>query len=77
MIGNVSEWTEDCRNGTYEGAPTDGSAWLTGDCARRAFRGASWVRNPRSARSANRNRDDVGNRNDNNGFRLASTPATA
>ena len=27
MIGNVWEWTEDCWNDTYQGAPTDGSAW--------------------------------------------------
>ena len=35
MAGNVSEWVEDCwhqtrrRRGTFEGAPTDGSAWTT------------------------------------------------
>jgi len=46
-------------------------------CARRVNRGASWNNNPRNARSANRNRGAAGNRNDNNGFRLASTPAMA
>ena len=28
--GNVWEWTQDCRNSSYTGAPTDGSAWETG-----------------------------------------------
>jgi len=26
MLGNVREWTQDCWNGHYKGAPTDGSA---------------------------------------------------
>ena len=44
--GNVSEWVEDCWNGTYEGAPADGSAWLTGDCDRRVLRGGNWRSRP-------------------------------
>ena len=28
MLGNAPEWTEDCWHDSYEGAPTDGSAWL-------------------------------------------------
>ena len=31
MAGNVWEWVEDNWHDTYDGAPTDGSAW-TGDC---------------------------------------------
>ena len=27
MLGNVSEWTLDCWNDSYRGAPSDGSAW--------------------------------------------------
>ena len=42
MIGNVWEWTEDCWNASYQGAPTEGQAWLTGDCALRVDRGGSW-----------------------------------
>ncbi len=54
--GNVSEWTEDCWNSTYRGAPTDGSAWLSGDCdRRRVIRGGSWAdKNPWRLRSAAR-----------------------
>lgn len=73
MLGNVWEWTEDCWNESYAGAPPDGSAWLTGDCARRVVRGASWRLNPRSARSANRCRIIAGSRYVNFDFRLART----
>ena len=40
--GNVEEWVEDCWNDSYNGAPTDGSAWVSGDCGHRVLRGASW-----------------------------------
>ena len=39
MIGNVQEWTADCWNYTYDGAPADGSAWRQGDCSWRVTRG--------------------------------------
>jgi formylglycine-generating enzyme required for sulfatase activity len=43
MQGNVREWCEDVWHENYNGAPTDGSAWLTGgDQDRRAERGGSW-----------------------------------
>ena len=42
MHGNVWEWVEDCYNASYEGAPTDGTAWASGDCGRRVLRGGSW-----------------------------------
>ena len=32
MVGNVWEWTEDCYHGDYNAAPTDGSAWTSGNC---------------------------------------------
>ena len=40
--GNVWEWTQDCWNESYAGAPSDGSAWKTGDCNFRVQRGGSW-----------------------------------
>ena len=52
MLGNVWEWVEDCRNGSYEGAPTDGSVWRSGDCESRILRGGSWNSDPRLARAA-------------------------
>ena len=30
VSGNVWEWTEDCWNENYSGAPDNGSAWLYG-----------------------------------------------
>ena len=42
MHGNVGEWVQDCWNESYEGAPTDGSAWESGDCDYRVVRGGSW-----------------------------------
>lgn len=39
IIGNVNEWTSDCWNENYIGAPTDGSAWTSGDCSLRVYRG--------------------------------------
>ena len=42
VIGNVTEWVEDCWNGGYDGAPTDGSAWRSGNCYRAVDRGGSW-----------------------------------
>jgi formylglycine-generating enzyme required for sulfatase activity len=42
MLGNVAQWVVDCANPTFAGAPQDGSAWLTGDCAKRITRGGTW-----------------------------------
>ena len=41
MHGNASEWVQDCWNHDYRGAPTDGSAWESGECDRRVRRGGS------------------------------------
>ena len=71
--GNVWEWVEDCRNESYQGAPSDGSAWTSGNCDRRVLRGGSWGFKPRDLRSANRVRDDTGSRHRSSGFRVART----
>ena len=42
MLGNVGEWTQDCWNVNYRGAPADGSAWAAGDCSLRVVRGGAW-----------------------------------
>lgn len=39
----VAEWTRDCWNDSYEGAPRDGSAWLEGDCSQRVQRGYGFL----------------------------------
>jgi formylglycine-generating enzyme required for sulfatase activity len=70
MHGNVHEWTEDCANDTYQNAPTDGSAWLKGNCLTRVFRGGSWLHGSRVARSANRDWLVGDDRKDYIGFRV-------
>ena len=54
MIGNVWEWTEDCWNASYKGAPSDGAPWTRGDCSRRVVRGGSWGSGPDILHSAAR-----------------------
>ena len=75
MHGNVFEWVSDCWNGSYRGAPTDGSAWESGDCRQRVLRGGSWLVEPWNLRSANRSRPAIGYRSDHAGFRVARTLA--
>ena len=71
--GNVWEWTEDCYHESYRGAPTDGSAWTTGDCSLRVLRGGSWLKSPRFLRSAFRGRDGFEFRTGEIGLRVART----
>ena len=73
MHGNVWEWVEDCWNDRYEGAPSDGSAWLTGFCGSRVWRGGSWYNYSWSVRSAHRAPASTGSRNYGAGFRVVRT----
>ena len=73
--GNVWEWTEDCWNGSYEGAPGDGSAWLSGDCVGRVTRGGAYNYGPGYLRSAMRLKIFSGFRSYFVGFRVARTTA--
>ena len=75
MLGNVWEWTEDCWNGSYAGAPSDGSAWEYGDCNERVLRGGSWSNLPSILRAAYRSGSTTGSRNIYSGFRVARTLA--
>ncbi len=71
MHGNVWEWCADTWHVNYDGAPTDGSAWIkNGDDNRSPLRGGSWYYFPNKCRSAyrfNYYRRGIGN---NNGFRV-------
>ena len=73
MLGNVWEWTQDCWNENYSGAPSNGGAWLSGDCSRRVLRGGSWGNEPWFLRSASRFGYSAGVRNVDFGFRVART----
>ena len=73
--GNGAEWVQDCWNVNYEGAPTNGSAWMAGDCSRAVLRSGSWFGGGNSQRSAIRTLNSRSTRNRHMGFRVArSTP---
>ena len=78
MHGNVFEWCQDHWHENYEGAPTDGSAWLADDKeANRILRGGSWDYSPWYCRSASRSNDTPGYRSGDVGFRVScSAPRT-
>ena len=71
MHGNVWEWVEDCYNGSYEGAPADGSEWTSEDCGKRVERGGTWDYGPWWLRSADRSSSTADTRNEVIGFRVA------
>ncbi|MEO7206275.1 MAG: SUMF1/EgtB/PvdO family nonheme iron enzyme [Steroidobacteraceae bacterium] len=71
MLGNVFQWTEDCWNADYKGAPIDGSARMDGDCAERELRGGSWFSTPAFVRADYRNHFGVDYRTSSVGIRLA------
>ncbi len=71
MHGNVAEWTQDCWNPSYDAAPGDGTAFATGDCARRVVRGGSWAHGAATMRSAYREAALASERSSNVGFRVA------
>ena len=73
MYGNVREWVQDCANEGYAGAPSDGSAWTSGDCGYRVLRGGSWDDKPGNLRTASRGRGTTDDRSDSIGFRVART----
>ena len=71
--GNVWEWTEDCYNVSYNGAPADGSPWNVGDCDHRVVRGGMWGSSPANVRLARRFKDPSNTRSQDIGFRVART----
>ena len=72
MSGNVYEWTEDCGNANYSGAPSDGRAWVIGDCSRRVIRGGAWSVPPDLLHAAFRFMNPATDRyNSGIGFRVA------
>ena len=54
MLGNVWEWTEDCRHDDYAGAPIDGDAWVEDKCSQRVVRGGSFSSSTSNHSSASR-----------------------
>jgi formylglycine-generating enzyme required for sulfatase activity len=79
MHGNVWEWCEDDWHNSYEGAPTDGSAWLKENRTEtnRLLRGGSWYDVPRNCRSAIRLNGSRDFRNYYLGFRVLCVSPSA
>jgi formylglycine-generating enzyme required for sulfatase activity len=73
MHGNVWEWCEDDYHSTYEGAPSDGSAWVETDRkdSEKLLRGGSWGFTPGYCRSACRFNDSRVGRIIDIGFRVS------
>ena len=74
--GNVWEWVEDGWHDNYEGAPTDGSAWIEEGKDKRAqlqarLRGGSWFNMAHRVRAASRYASNRFYRDELFGFRCA------
>ena len=74
MGGGVDQWVEDCWHKSYQGAPTDGSAWVESDCSSRVIRSGSWRKDSNYARASNRGSYDTNVRYPTHGFRVALSP---
>jgi formylglycine-generating enzyme required for sulfatase activity len=77
MLGNASEWVQDCYHGSYRDAPTDGSAWVQ-YCAvdlrdKRVVRGGAWQYPAQLTRPAFRTAFSNGYYDFRIGFRVALT----
>lgn len=72
--GNVWEWVQDCWHKTYDGAPTDGSAWES-NCSKgkdtKTRRGGGWDAGVPGIRSAIRSSGAKNDRSNLYGFRVA------
>ncbi len=69
MAGNVGEWVQDWYHDSYNGAPSDGSAWESPAGSYRVFRGGSWYSVARYVRATGRDWFVPGLRSDLLGFR--------
>ncbi|MGB0086272.1 MAG: formylglycine-generating enzyme family protein, partial [Rhodomicrobiaceae bacterium] len=74
LHGNVWEWVEDSWHDSYDGAPTDGTAWVEGsDPNFRIIRGGSWRNEAEFLRADVRVKRIIAVRFDTLGFRVART----
>jgi formylglycine-generating enzyme required for sulfatase activity len=70
IVGNVSEWVQDCANSNYNDAPVDGSAWQRGDCKQRMVRGGAFNSPADSLRLKKRTQYAIDSRLETIGIRL-------
>ncbi len=71
MAGNVEEWLADCFYADYVGAPTDGSAWIVGDCEDQVLRGGCYKSSTNTTRTRARGYNPSYGRGEIIGFRCA------
>lgn len=72
MHGGVWEWCEDVWHDNFNGAPADGSAWVSdGYTSRRVRKGGSWSNEARLCRAASREWHWQSDRYNDIGFRVA------
>jgi formylglycine-generating enzyme required for sulfatase activity len=72
MAGNASEWVEDWKHDSYNGAPADSRAWESPTGSYRVIRGSSWSSQAGGYdHSDHRNWRTPDNRGDDLGFRVA------
>ncbi len=74
MGGGVDQWVQDCWHKNYQGAPTDGSAWVESQCTSHVIRSGSWRNDARYVRPSNRDSYDTDVRYPTHGFRVALSP---
>ncbi|MCI0538463.1 MAG: formylglycine-generating enzyme family protein [Verrucomicrobiales bacterium] len=72
MHGNVLEWCEDIWHNNYEGAPTDGAAWVTGgNEIARVLRGGAFTNSRIGVRAVSRSSGETLDRREGDvGFRV-------
>ena len=70
VIGNLTEWTDDCWNSDHSERPDNDEVRASGDCSQRALRGGTWGYPSEFLRSANRGSFELGHRDNGLGFRV-------
>jgi formylglycine-generating enzyme required for sulfatase activity len=70
MLGNVSEWVEDCWHENYRRAPANGEAWVNPGCTQRVVRGSAWLSASEQSRSSFRMPLNTNSSNARVGFRV-------
>jgi formylglycine-generating enzyme required for sulfatase activity/class 3 adenylate cyclase len=71
MGGNIHQWVADCWHKNYQGAPSDGSAWVDNDCLSHVIRSGSWKNDPSYVRPSSRDHYDASVRYPTHGLRVA------
>jgi len=71
MGGNIDQWVADCWHKNYQGAPSDGSAWVDNNYLSHVIRSGSWKNDPSYVRPSSRDHYDTSVRYPTHGLRVA------